>query len=155
MHYFRTVLADAQLLEKGAAGASPRHTAKAYEDAMCNLAESEARDGESVGGALSRLHTDRDDRLASLAKAAHAAEMSERREATKRAAAEVEDLRRVARGEEPVTKRVRTRELAYRLMTSFAKARAREGESAEDAMGRLMGEGDPEIRELYQIYSEA
>ena len=41
------------------------------------------------------------------------------------------------------------------LMTSFAKDRAREGESAEDAMGRLMGEGDPQIRELYDIYSEA
>ena len=81
--------------------------------------------------------------------------MSERREAVRRAAAEREDLGRVARGEEPVTKRVRTRELAYSLMTSFAKDRAREGESAEDAMGRLMGEGDSEIRELYQIYTEA
>ncbi len=40
-------------------------------------------------------------------------------------------------------------------MASFSKARAREGESAEDAMARLMGEGDPEIRELYDIYSEA
>ncbi len=152
MHEFETVLADARRLEKGAA---PRHTAKQYEDAMCDLAESEAREGESVGGALSRLHADRDDRLASLAKAAHAAEMSERRDAVKRAAAEREDLRRLARGEEPVTKRVRTRELAYTLITSFAKARAREGESDEDAMARLMGEGDPQIRELYEIYSEA
>ena len=155
MHDFETVLADAQRLEKSAGDAAPLHTAKQYEDAMCDLAEREARDGESVGGALSRLHTDRDGRLASLAKAAHAAEMSARREAVKSAAAEVEDLGRVARGEAPVTKRVRTRELAYSLMTSFAKARAREGESAEDAMGRLMGEGDAEIRELYQIYSEA
>ncbi len=48
---------------------------------MCDLAKHEAREGESVGGALSRLHADRDDRLASLAKAAHAAELSERREA--------------------------------------------------------------------------
>ncbi len=152
MHDFETVLADAQLLEKGAA---PRHTAKQYEDAMCDLAESEARDGESVGGALSRLHADRDDRLALLAKAAHAAEMSERRESIKRAAAEVEDLGRVARGEEPLTKRVRTRELAYSLMTSFAKDRAHDGESAEDSMGRLMGEGDPEMCELYGIYTEA
>ncbi len=78
MRNFETILTDAQRLEKGAA---PRHTAKQYEDAMCDLAESEAREGESVGGALSRLHTDRDDRLTSLAKAAHAAEMSERREA--------------------------------------------------------------------------
>ena len=37
---------------------------------MCDLAESVARGGESVGGALSRLHADRDDRLASLARAA-------------------------------------------------------------------------------------
>ena len=150
MNDFETILADAQRLGKSA---GLRHTAKQYEDAMCDLAESEAREGESVGGALSRLHADRDDRLTSLAKAAHAAEMSERREAVKRA--EVEDLGRVARGEEPLTKRVRTRELAYKLMTSFAKDRAREGESAEDAMGRLMSEGDPQLRELYEIYSGA
>ncbi len=152
MHEFQTILADAQRLEKGAA---PRHTAKQYEDAMCDLAESEAREGESVGGALSRLHADRDDRLALLAKAAHTAEMFERRESVRRAAAEVEDLGRVARGEEPLTKRVRTRELAYSLMTSFAKDRAQEGESAEDSMARLMGEGDPQLRELYEIYSGA
>ncbi len=152
MHEFKTVLADARCLEKGAA---PRHTAKQYEDAMCDLAESEASGGESVGGDLSRLHADSDDRLASLAKAAHAAEMCERRDAVERAGAEREDLGRVARGEEPVTKRVRTREFAYQLMTSFAKDRARDGESAESAMARLMGEGDPQIRELYQIYSEA
>ncbi len=155
MHDFETVLADAQGLAKSATDTVPRHAAKEYEDAMCDLAEHEARDGESVGEALSRLHADRDDRLVSLAKAAHAAEMSERRGAVRRAAAEREDLGRVARGEEPVTKRVRTRELAYSLMTSFAKDRAREGESAEDAMARLMGEGDSEIRELYQIYTEA
>ncbi len=118
MHEFETVLADARRLEKGAA---PRHTAKQYEDAMCDLAESEAREGESV----------------------------------RRAAAEREDLGRVARSEEPLTKRVRTRELAYSLMTSFAKDRAQEGESAEDAMARLMGEGDPPLRELYEIYSGA
>ena len=152
MHDFETILADAQRIEKGAA---PLHTARQYEDAMCGLAESGAREGESVGGALSRLHADRDERLASLAKGAHAAEMAERRAAVKSAAAEVEDLRRLARGEEPVTKRVRTRELAYSLMTSFAKDRARECESAESAMARLMGEGDPEIRELYLIYTEA
>ncbi len=152
MHEFQTILADAQRLEKGAA---PRHTAKQYEDAMCDLAESDARDGESIGEALSRLHADRDDRLASLAKAAHAAEMSDRREAVREAAAEREDLGRVARGEEPVTKRVRTRELAYSLMSSFAKDRAQEGESTEDSMGRLMGEGDPQLRELYEIYSGA
>ncbi len=153
MHNYQTILADALRLEKSAG--EPRHTAKQYEDAMCDLAEHEARAGESVGSALSRLHADRDDRLASLAKAAHAAEMSERRAVVKRAAAEREDLGRVARGEEPVTKRVRTRELAYSLMTSFAKARAQEGESAEDSMARLMAEGDPEIRELYGIYTEA
>ncbi len=37
MNDFETILADAQRLEKGAA---PRHTAKQYEDAMCDLAES-------------------------------------------------------------------------------------------------------------------
>ena len=152
MHDYQTILADAQRLEKSAG--APRHTAKQYEDAMCDLAQHEARAGESIGSALSRLHANRDERLASLAKAAHAAEMSERREAVRRTTAEVEDLRRLARGEEPLTKRLRMRELAYSLMTSFAKDRAREGESAKDAMGRLMGEGDPEICELYGIYTE-
>lgn len=44
--------------------------------------------------------------------------------------------------------------IAYRLMTKCAEDRARDGESAEDAMGRLMAEGDPQIRELYDIYTE-
>ena len=86
MHDYQTILADAQRLEKSAG--EPRHTAKQYEDAMCDLAEHVAREGESVGSALSRLHADRDVRLASLAKAAHAAEMSERRAVVQRAGAE-------------------------------------------------------------------
>ena len=97
-----------------------------------------ALDGESAAGALGRLQAAGDPRLVALAEAARARE-------------EVRDLSR----REPVTKRARTRELAYRLMTDFSKARAREGESAEEAMGRLMGEGDEDLRNLYQIYAEA
>ncbi len=113
-----------------------------YEDALLDLAKAEARKGESVAGCLGRLNAAEDPRLAALLKAAREAE-------------EVEDLRRTQRGEELVSKRMRTRELAYSMMLDISKARARESESAEDAMGRLMGDGDADLRKLYQIYSEA
>ena len=81
--------------------------------------------------------------------------MAERRAAVKQAAAEVEDLRRLERGEEPLTKRMRTREMAYRLMVDFAKDRAHEGEDPEFALARLMAEADPEISTLLAAYNEA
>ncbi|MEB2346128.1 MAG: hypothetical protein OZ948_15475 [Deltaproteobacteria bacterium] len=77
MPQLEEVLADAARVTKSANGAAPRFGHKVYEDSMCDLAEREARGGESIGAALSRLHTDRDERLTALAKAAYLAETAE------------------------------------------------------------------------------
>lgn len=129
------ILRDARRIEKG--GAAALHSSREFEDAMCTLAEREARPGETLGCALSRLQADRDERLATLAKAAHAAESAERA---------------AAQRPEAIAKRLRTQHQAYDLMMKRAEDCAREGESAEDAFDRLAREGDPTFGELYQIY---
>ncbi len=113
-----------------------------YEDAIIDLAKAEARPGESAAGAFGRLSAAEDPRLIALLKVAREAE-------------EVEDLHRAQRGEEMVSKRMRTRDLAYSQMLTVSKSRARDGEDAEDALARLMGSGDPEIRKLLDIYNTA
>jgi hypothetical protein len=120
-----TLLADARDLAKRA----PTHTARQYEDAMCDLARREAAPGESEGAALSRLLADRDDRLVALSKAAHAAGIAERAPAT-----------------------ARTQELAMGLMRKRAEQCASPGESVDDAFARLGREGDEIFSEAYRIY---
>ena len=113
-----------------------------FEDAIVDFVKAEARPGESAAGAFGRLQAAEDPRLAAMTKAAREAE-------------EVEDLHRAQRGEELVSKRMRTRERAYSMMLDVSKARAREGEDAEDTLARLMGSGDPEIRRLLDVYNTA
>jgi hypothetical protein len=132
------VIRDAQRLEKSAGPAAPLHTAKQFEDAMCDLAEREAAPGETLGCALSRLHADRDERLGALAKAAYRAEISERQ---------------AARSDTALAKLARTKDLAYGLMLKRAEHCAREGESVDDAFYRLGREGDADFSELYRIYN--
>ena len=119
MTAFQFVLADAQRIAKSANGAAPAFDSATYEDAMCDLAKSEARSGESVGAALSRLLTDHDPRLAALGKAAYHAEL----------AAESADL-------------LRKRATFDELLATMASLSKREDETIEAATARLLRENE-------------
>jgi hypothetical protein len=133
-----SIIDDARRLEKSASAAAPVHTAKDFEGAMCDLASREARPGETIGCALSRLSADRDERLSALAKAAYRAERAERE---------------AAWGADALAKLARAQDLAYGLMLKRAAQCAHEGESVDDAFHRLGREVDGDFAELYRIYN--
>jgi hypothetical protein len=110
-------------------GGEPALDAQAYEDAMDDLARSEARPGETFEKALARLADERDPTLNALYSAADMA----RALAEKRAA----DGRR----DEATDDAERKRRIADK-MDALAEAGRKEGESREKAYARLLRESE-------------
>ncbi|RIL06409.1 MAG: hypothetical protein DCC71_06780 [Proteobacteria bacterium] len=149
------VLGDADRVAKSTNGATPRFAARDYEECMLALAESEKRAGESVGASLSRLHTDRDERLSKLARALYVAETIELRDARQREVAKLAALRERHAAESPIVKSTGPRAAIYDAMQTYTKALKRADESVEAAMGRLLLDGDAALAAMHQRYEQA
>lgn len=148
------LLGDADRIAKSTNGIAPSFAARDYEDGMLLLAESEKRAGESVGASLSRLHTDRDERLAKLARALYVAETIEMRESRQREVAKFVALRE-RHTESPVSKSTGPRAAIYDAMQTYAKALRRDNETVDAAMGRLLLDGDTALAAMHQRYEQA
>jgi hypothetical protein len=109
-------LEDAEHVAKG--GTVPRFTKRDYDAAMLSLAKAEARPGESTAGAFARL-CDEDPRMGKLYAAGERAEVvhddREERELLAKHRAEM-----------------------WPLMVKAARSQARDGETLEQALDRLL-----------------
>jgi ribosomal 50S subunit-associated protein YjgA (DUF615 family) len=149
------LLGDADRIAKSTDGAAPRFVARDYEDGMMQLAEREKRPSESVGASLSRLHTDRDERLSKLAHALYVAETIELRDARQREVAKFAALRERHAAESPIVKATGPRAAIYDAMQTYTKALKRADESVEAAMGRLLLDGDAALAAMHERYEQA
>jgi hypothetical protein len=154
------LIADATRLAKSAPGAglSPRFAKRDYDDAMLALAGREAREGETLGAALCRLHGARDERLAKLSVASYQAELHERRGASERVARQARDLLVKHLGYDPDAPPSRPRHGSkahvLKLMTDLATHRKRDDETVEQAFDRLLRD-DVTFRDCYGAYCDA
>lgn len=140
-----TVIEHAMLVAKS--GGESAYGRRDYEDAMLELAKAEARPGESPEVAFVRLLQDREPRMEALAKAGQMADIAERQAAAEKWR---EDTASGKRGED-IRKRTADREAAGAQMEKYAAASARDGETPEQAMTRMLCE-DETMQTLYRQY---
>lgn len=141
------ILNEAEWVVK--AGNSPIYTRHQYEDAMLEIAKSEARAGESTAVAFARLVKERDPRISALCVAGREAEVAER------ARDHAEHFAAVDSGEfsADVAKQLDAKQDLMVRMEAIAKEARQEGESEASAFARAMG-SDATMRDLYRQYRE-
>jgi hypothetical protein len=127
------LLSDAQTVAKGEG--RPSYSRREYEQAMLEIAESEARPGEGTAAAFARLCKE-DARVRALYQAAYQAEV---------AAAQARPAQ--------VAKSAGRREDLWALMLKVARTEKRDDETVEKALDRLL-RTEPVVRDAYALYCE-
>lgn len=123
---WQLVLAEADRIAKGSA-APHRYPRDAYGSAMLDLAASDARAGETVASALSRLWSTNDLRIATLHKAYESA---------------------------PLLPAVGNKADVAEIMHCYAERHRKRGETYEQAYDRLLAT-DQTMRKLHDVYNGA
>jgi len=140
-------LSDALDFAKG--DGEPSHTRAEYEDAMLDIAKSEAREGEATAIAFARLVDEGDERISALYLAARAVEDAER------ARVHAEHFAAVDSGEfgAELAKRADAKLGIMARMEKIAADSRQDGESDAAAFARAM-DSDATMQHLYQQYRE-